>query len=455
MKKFLTKHSRPMSLKFSISSAVKWRIMTGLLFCITLAKAQPDGMGFTVDKIIAKVDNYIVLKSELERAYQDYITNGGPPSQEARCQYLAILLRNKLMVAKAEIDSIVVGEDQVESNLKRRFDLILGQYGGSQLQIEAAYGKSIDQIKDDIYDQVKEQMVVQKMQEEITKEVTVTPAEVKRFFNKIPADSVPYLSAEVEISDKQKEKTRRQLREIRDRILRGEDFTEMAKKYSADPSVVANGGDMGFVGRGAMVPEFEAMSFKLKPGEISLPVESAFGFHIIQLVERRGNEYHSKHILMSPIPSTQDLLDASRYLDSIRALILKDTINFQKAAKEFSDDVQTKSEGGFFADPDGGTFVSVDELDPVVFFNIDTMQVGKISRPVVYRTDQQKDAVRIFYYKSRIPPHQASLKDDWSKIENYTLNEKKNRILFKWFEKVRKDVFINIDPTYNYCKLLE
>jgi peptidyl-prolyl cis-trans isomerase SurA len=452
-----------MSLRFLINKAVKWKAAIGLMIWATVAFAQPSGQGFTVDKIIAKVDNYIVLKSELERAYQDYITNGGSPSQEARCQYLAILIRNKLMVAKAEIDSVIIEESQVESNLQRRFDLILGQYGGSQQQIEAAYGKTIEQIKADIYDQVKEQMVVQRMQEEITKDITVTPAEVKRFFNKIPADSIPYLSAEVEVaqivrvakvSDKQKNETKRELTAIRDRILRGEDFATLAKKYSADPSVVANGGDMGFVGRGMMVPEFEAMCFKLKPGEISMPVESDFGFHIIQLIERRGNEYHSQHILMSPSPSEQDLADAKSYLDSIRTLVLNDSITFQQAAKDFSDDVQTKSEGGFFADPDGGTFVSVNELDPVVFFNIDTMKVGSISRPVAYRTDQQKDAVRIFLYKSRIPPHEASLKDDWSKIESFTLNEKKNRVLFKWFEKARQDVFINIDPTYDYCGLL-
>jgi peptidyl-prolyl cis-trans isomerase SurA len=325
------------------------------------------------------------------------------------------------------------------------------------------YGKGVDQIKADLFDQIKEQLIVQKMQEEITKDVTVTPAEVKRFFNKIPKDSIPYLSAEVEISQivrvakvsaVQKEQTRSQLIELRNRILQGEDFATLAKKYSADPSVVANGGDMGFVGRGMMVPEFEAMSFKLKPGEISMPVETDFGFHIIQLLERRGNEYHSRHILMSPTPSDEDLKDASKYLDSLRTLIENDSITFTKAAKEYSDDAMTKNTGGYFSDPQGGTFLSVDELDPVVFFNIDTMKVGNISKPIAYRTDQQKDAVRILYYKSRIPPHQASLKDDWNKIEAYTLNEKKNNVLYKWFERARKDVFINIDPSYDYCGLL-
>jgi peptidyl-prolyl cis-trans isomerase SurA len=462
MTKFLAKHNKKMSSKFLRINTVSIALAALLLASgTTLAQSPPQG--FTVDKIIAKVDNYIVLKSELERAYQDYITNGGSPSQEARCQYLAILIRNKLMVAKAEIDSVLVDESQVDNNLERRFDLILSQYGGSSQQIEAAYGKSLEQIKADLYDQVKEQLVVQKMQDEITKDITVTPAEVKRFFNKIPQDSVPYLSAEVEVaqlvrvakvSDVQKNETKRQLIDLRSRIQAGENFNELARKYSADPSVVANGGDMGFVGRGAMVPQYEAMCFKLKPGELSEPVETDFGLHLIQLLERRGNEYHSRHILISPVPSQADLDKATQYLDSVRTLIVNDSITFDKAAKELSDDQQTKTAGGFFADPDGGTYLSVDDLDPVIFFNIDTMKVGNVSRPIAYRTDQQKDAVRILYYKSRIPPHQASLKDDWNKIENFTLNEKKNRILFKWFEKARQDVFISIDPTYDYCGLL-
>ncbi len=453
-----------MSFKYLTSRSVRWSYTIALLLAAASAFGQTENKGFVVDEIIAKVDNYIVLKSELERAYQDYITNGGTPSQEARCQYLAILIRNKLMVAKAEIDSVIVEESQVDNNLQRRFDLIMSQYNGSAQQIEAAYGKSIEQIKADIYDLVKEQLIVQRMQDEITKDVTVTPSEVKRFFNSIPKDSIPFLSAEVEVaqivrvaqvSEVQKDETKGKLIEIRESILKGEDFNALARKYSADPSVVSNGGNMGFVGRGMMVPEYEAMCFKLKPGEISMPVETSFGFHIIQLIERRGNEYNSRHILMSPSPSEEDLKAATYYLDSIRTLVLADSMTFDKAAKEFSEDEQTKNSGGFFVDQDGGSYVSVDELDPVIFFNLDTMKVGNISKPIAYRTDQQKDAVRIFYYKSRIPPHQASLKDDWNKIESFTLNDKKNRVLYKWFEKARQDVFISIDPTYEYCGLLE
>lgn len=301
------------------------------------------------------------------------------------------------------------------------------------------------------------------MEETITSDLSVTPAEVKRFFNRIPKDSLPYFSASVEVaqivkiaevSPVQKAAVRNQLLDIRSRILAGENFGELARKYSDDPSVLSNNGEMNWVGRGRMVPEYEAMAFRLKPGEVSMPFESPFGMHIMQLIDRRGNEYNSRHILISPKPSAEDLQRASRFLDSLRTLIINDSIKFQAAAKEHSDDIATKGNGGFFSDADGGVRLTVDELDPGIFFRIDSMKVGDISKPIVYRTEDGKDAVRILYYKSRIPPHQASLKEDYHRIQTATLNEKKNRVLEKWFQEARKDVFINIDQTYDYCGLL-
>lgn len=435
--------------------------MASLVALVT--KAQED-KGFVVDEIIAKVDNYIVLKSELDRAYQDYLTNGGSPSTNARCQYLAVLIRNKLMMAKAEIDSVVVLDAEVDANTQNRMEMILSQSGRTPDELEVLYGKTLEQIRLELRDQIREQMLVSKMEGEITKDLKVTPAEVRRFFNKIPKDSLPYFSASVEVaqivkiakvSESQKNATKTELNDLRNRILAGEDFTTLAKKHSDDPSVLSNGGDMGWSGRGRMVPEYEAMAFRLKPNEISMPFESPFGFHVMQLLERRGNEYHSRHILISPKPSQSDLNQASRYLDSVRNLVTSDSIKFQKAAKEFSDDVTTKGNGGFFSDGEGGTKLMVDELDPIVFFKIDSMKIGDISEPIAYRTDDGKDAVRILYYKSRIPPHLASLEADWSRIQAATLAEKKNGVLLKWFQKARKDVFISIDGAYEYCGILD
>ncbi len=448
-----------------MTRVIIYRYYLIFLFSVVMLKASAqENDGFVVDKIIAKVDNYILIKSELERAYQDYLTNGGSPSDEARCQYLAMLVRNKLMLAKAEIDSVVVLDAEVDLNTQNRMDMILAQSGRTADELETLYGKTLEQLRTELREQIREQMIVSKMEEEMTSGIVVTPAEVKRFFNKIPKDSLPYFSAGVqvaqivkiaEVSEDQKNKTRAELMDVRNRILAGEDFATLAKKHSDDPSVLSNGGDMGWSARGRMVPEYEAMAFKLKPKEISMPFESAFGIHIMQLIERRGNEYNSRHILISPKPSQEDLNKATRYLDSIRTLIVNDSITFQKAAKEHSDDVQTKGNGGFFSDQDGGLSLTVDELDPIVFFKLDSMEIGSISEPITYRTDDGKDAVRILYYKARTPPHQASLEEDWTKIQNATLNEKKDKILQKWFQKARADVFINIDPEYDNCGILD
>lgn len=425
---------------------------------------QKEPKGTVIDKIIIKVDNYIVLKSDLENAYQGYLTNGNPPSEEARCNILNSLVVNKLMVAKAEIDSIVVTDSEVDQNTQQRMQAIMQQSGNSPEQLERAYGKTLAEIQTELRDQVREQLLGRQMQMEITKGITITPSEVRRFFNRIPSDSLPFYSSDVEVaqivkvakvSEAQKEQTRQRLNDIRAQLVAGANWQELARKYSEDPSAEYNGGDMSWVGRGAMVSQFEAMAFKLKKGEISVPFESPFGFHIMQLLDRRGNEYHSQHILISATPSQEDLKRAEKFLDSLKKEIQAGKIKFDAAAKEHSDDQTTKQSGGYFTDSDGGTKVSIKELDPVVYFAIDTMKVGNISPPIAYRTDDGKDAMRILYFKTKLPPHAANLSDDWHRIQAAALAEKKDKALDKWFYKARTDVFINVDPAYKQCGIME
>ncbi|HRG80355.1 MAG TPA: peptidylprolyl isomerase, partial [Cyclobacteriaceae bacterium] len=374
------------------------------------------------------------------------------------------LILNKLMVAKAEIDSVVVLDLEVDNNTEQRMAMILQSSGNSPEQLERVYGKSMEQIKLELRDQIREQLIAREMTSRITKGLTVTPAEIKKFYNKIPQDSLPFYSSDVEVaqivriakvSASQEDEARKKLLDLRERILKGESFAELAMKNSEDPSAQYNGGDLGYVGRGAMVPQFEAMAFRLKVGEISQPFKSDFGFHILQLLDRRGNEYHSRHILISAVPSKEDIALAEKYLDSLRSKIIIDKLNFEQIAKEYSDDEMTKGMGGFFTDGDGSTKISMRDIDPVVYLNIDTMKVGNISKPLQYRTDDGKDAVRILYFKKKLPPHAANLKDDWNRIQSAALAEKKDKALDKWFVKARQDVFINIDPTYSYCKIME
>lgn len=414
------------------------------------------------DEIIGKVDSYIILRSDVEKTYLDMISRNDIVGA-TRCEALETLVINKMLVAKAEIDSVIVLDPEVESNLDRRLQYFISQVG-SEERLEEFYGKTIEQFKDELRESVKEQMIAEKMQGTITSGLTVTPAEVKKFFKSIPVDSLPFFSTEVTVGQlvnipepgpEEKEKAKKLLTDLRNRILAGENFNDLAKRYSMDPSVARNSGELGFFRRGDLAPEFEATALSLEPGEISMPVETDFGFHIIQLLERRGNTYNSKHILIIPSPSPDDVSKARSYLDSLRTEILAKNISFEKAAKEYSDDQVTSSSGGFFIDATGAPRVSVEEIDPVLFFTLDTMKVGNITKPIDYRLDDGTPAIRIIYFKDRVPPHQANLVQDYQKIYQATLSSKNNRILSEWFRKAQGDVYIDIDPDFDHCNLLK
>lgn len=434
-----------------------------MLLCLTplLSVAQYSGETM-IDKIVAKVDNYIVLQSDLEAAYREAQAN--PNMRDiTKCQVLEQLVVEKLLLAKAEIDSVVVEDARVEVDLDRRMQYMVGSYG--EETIEQQFGKSVEELKEEMRDDIRDQLVVGEMQRTISQDIEVTPAEVRKFFNTIPRDSLPFYSSEVAVaqivklptvSRSQKEISRKQMMELRERILNGEDFGELAKEFSDDPGSAQYGGELGFVERGQFVPEFEAAALKMQPGQLSQPIESAFGFHLIELLERRGNRYSSRHILIKPNSSELDVKYAEEFLDSLRTHIMTDTLSFEKAAKEHSDEKAESGgagSGGFFIGADGSNRVSTENLDPVIFFTIDTMDIGTITKPMVYRMADGEPAVRILYLKSKSKPHVANLKADYQKIYNAALQEKRTRMMQDWFVDARKQVYIEIDPEYEDCNV--
>lgn len=436
-------------------------ILISSLLTLSMVSYSQSGDGIVIDKIIAKVDDYIVLKSELERSYLDFLSRGEARGSNAKCQILQQLVVNKMLMAQSEIDSIFVEDAEVNSNLDRRMAVMAQQFGGES-EIERAYGKSIEQIRSEIFESIKEQLTIQRMQSELTSDLKVTPSEVKKFFKAIPQDSLPYFSTEVSVGQivkqpepgkLQKDKVKNLLLDIRSRIEKGESFESLARQYSQDPGSASLGGQLGFYGRGELAPEYEAASLSMSPGEISMPVETQFGIHLIQLQEKRGNTYRTRHILITPQPSQNDYDKAKQYLDSLRTLIVRDSLTFQSAAKEYSDDQETSSAGGFFQDETGAIRVPAEQLDPNIFFTIDTMQVGKITLPIRFQQPDGTYAFRIIYYKDKIRPHQANLDIDYQKIANAALMRKKNQIISEWFEKARGNVFIEVDPEYDYCNL--
>jgi peptidyl-prolyl cis-trans isomerase SurA len=439
--------------------------MKYLFFLSVLLIASFSGNSQVLDEIIAKVDNQIVLKSELEIAYIQIISTG---QQVDKCNVLETLIINKLLLAKAAIDSVTVDKASVDEQMDRRMAYFIEQVGGDVSQLEAHFNKSIDDLKNDLRKSVREQMITQKMQETITSSIKVTPSEVKKFFAGIPTDSLPLIPTEVEVAQivripqvgkDQKAMAKAKLEEIKNRVLRGEDFCKMAQLYSEDPGSAKNCGELGWFKRGELVPPFEAAALKLKPGEYSDIIESEFGFHFIQLIERRANEYNSRHILIKPNSSTKDVGEAEHFLDSIRTLIMKDSLTFEKAANEFSEDRETKTNGGYFSDPETGStkipFGTLGDLYGVLFFIVDTMQVGHISTPLPFRMRDETEAVRIIYLKSRTVPHILNLKDDYQKIAKAALMEKKDKALNEWFDKTKSEVFIDIDNDYKNCDILK
>jgi len=418
--------------------------------------------GVIIDEIIAKVDNHIVLKSELELAYLDLLTRGQLAGSNSRCKVLENLIVSKLLLAKAEIDSVIVVDAEVETSLSNKMQYFISQIG-SEERLEEYYGKSIEQFKEELKEQEKEQMTIQRMQSRITNDVTITPAKVKKFFTNIPNDSLPYFSKEVslgqitknpEAGDKIKNEIKARLLKLKQRIETGEDFNTLSRENS-EPITARTGGELGWMRRGNLVAEYEATALSLEVDEISNPVESQFGIHLIQLLEVRGNEFNSRHILISIIPNEEDIRKSMDELDSIRNLILLDSITFEKAAKDFSDDKITAANGGFLLDDDtGAPWISVEKLDPTTFFTIDTMQVGNISKASVFQTETGDNSVRILFYKGFVKPHQANLDQDYQKIRQAALSAKKSKILNDWFNKARFDVFINIDDDYSFCNIL-
>lgn len=419
-----------------------------------------------VDGIIAKIDNQIVLRSDLEAIYAQEVARaeGKPLPPNLQCRILQSLALNKLLLAKAETDSVVVEDAQVKSELDRRMNYFAQQIG-SEKKLEEYYNKPIKQLKEDLRPQVREQLTQQKMQEQISGKVTVTPREVRQYFSRIPKDSLPYYSTEVEVgqiikyakvNSSAKQAAQAKLNELRARILAGESFEELAKKYSEDPGSGAQGGYLGFFKRKELVPEYEAAALRLEPGGLSPVVESQFGFHLIQLIERKGEQYSSRHILLKPATGTTDANEAAQDLTKLRRRILADSLTFAKAAKDNSDDKTSGANGGLISNrEDGSSYLPLDKLDPAIFFTIDTMKVGSITPPMPYRTDDGKDAVRIIWLKSNTAPHQANFRDDYQKLSQAALSEKKNKALDGWFRENRGSVYIEVDPQYSGCNLLD
>ncbi len=436
-----------------------------LFFWMASGSAQQPML---IDQIAATVGSRIILASEIEEQYnylRSQSTRSLPPN--IRCLIIDQLLTQKLLIHQADVDSIVVGDEEVSAQLDARFEQIMRYMNNDPEMFRQYYGKTMEQVREEQRTALKDQLLAQRMQMEIMQEVRISPREVKQFFADIPRDSLPYFGAEVQVgeiviypepSEAAKDAAREQLEDIRRRIVEdGESFATLAQRYSQDRGSARQGGSLGAVKRGVFVPEFEAVAFRLSSGEISRVFESPFGFHIIQLNERRGNIIDSRHILIKPEITEADEALTYQKLDSIRHLIINGDMTFERAVFLFSDDnEQSKHNAGRVINPaTGDAYFELGDISPDIYFAIDTLQVGEYSYPFDFVNQAGEKGMRFVRLISRTEPHVANLNQDYARIQAAALEQKRDRHMEKWISRKASRTYIHIDPKYIECDLLK
>ncbi len=418
------------------------------------------------DKIVAQVGDKIVLRSDIQNAIADYKRQG----QEAQlphnpeCAFLEGQLIQKALVLQAEKDSLVVSEDEIESGLDNQIRGFISAYGSKEVLEEVA-GRTVYQIKEDFRQVFKERKLADQMRGKILEPVKISPVEVAVYYNKIPKDSLPYYESEIELSQVQSQPKAskeieefciKQLYEYKRQAENGtKKFDQLCKLYSEDPGSKENGGQYN-INRTTKEfdPTFMSAAFRLKEGQISNIVRTKFGFHLIQMVSRAGDDAIVRHLLKIP-PVTEDEIKLSIVkLDSAKELIDKGYISFGEAVDKFSDDENSKFNGGRITARDGSSFLNIDQLDKELVIGIKNLKPGSVSKPLVYTDERGRKMVRLIYLKNRTQPHRENLKEDYNRIAARALDEKKQVALSKWFKEHLPNYYITIDSEFKNCSSL-
>lgn len=415
--------------------------------------------GFLLDKVDAIVNDKIILRSDIENQL-DLLSLRGHDEEQNRCQLLKQLVYNKILTTQALRDSLPLANEEVEDELTRKINYFIS-VAGSQEAFEEYYHKTVEQIKDDYRDDIREQMLASRMRNKILGETKVTPSEVKAYFDKISKDSLPYFNATIElqqivmkphVSFEQQKAAKDKAQGILDRIKKGESFELMANLYSEDIGSAQQGGLLDWAPRGTFVREFEGAAFKLKPGEMSELVETPFGYHIIEMVERRGDMIQVRHILTRPQSTSKDAEFAQNKLDSVRSDILSSKTSFFQAVKDYSQDPSSKNVGGSLLNNEtGGTVLEVNKIDPNLYLMVDTLSVDGITAPIMFQGEDGTPAYRIVKLVSKSEPHIADIKVDYDKMQNAARADKEDQVLQRWFTKNMKKTYLMITDDYNQC----
>lgn len=429
-----------------------------LLIVAKFGIAQPEGA--RIDGVIAIVGKNIVMFSELETQYLQSVMQGDVAGETLKCEILEELLLQNLLLNQAQFDSLTVSSGEVEAEMERRLRYFISQIG-SREALELYYNKSILEIKDEFRGIIEDQMLVQKMQQQITSDVKVTPSEIRNFHNSLSEEEIPDIELEFQlshlvimpiISQEEKDMLKIRMTGLRDRIIKGDDFGTLAVLYSEDPGSSKKRGELGFFRRGEMFPEFEAAAFKLQtPGEISPIIETKAGFHILQLIERRGEMVNVRHILLMIKPGTQSIVDTRNKIDSIYIMILNGDISFDDAVDKYSLTTAKKNNGMMVNPYTLDNKFKASHLDASVLFAVEKINVGDITEAISYTDDENRSGYRIIRVLQKTPPHKANLQDDYPYIQELALEHKKRQELNKWILEKKKQTYIKIFEPYHNC----
>ena len=438
-----------------------WLIVLGLILNCFFVEAQNKPI--LVDEVIAVIGKNAIFKSDVDAAVTQLQMQGAPNDFSTSCYVLQERLFEKLLVHKAEVDSVDVSDQEIDDAINRRMDYMLMRLGGSDKEFLKYYGKSVLQFKKEIRSTVADNILGQKVKNNITGGLTISPTEVQSYFSSIPSDSLPvvpesYKIAQLVVKAKpnsyEKKRVENKLNEIRNRIVNGTDFGLMAGIHSDDPGSRQRDGDLGFLSRNQLVPEFSAVAFKLQPGEISEVVESPFGFHLIQVIEKKGNLIHARHILKSPSIYDSDMEKAKQRADSI-SKVIKSGVDFNKLASDLSDDDQSKVNGGIVRNQQtGGNYFEVEELDQNLYIQLQIMKKGDITQPELFNMLDNSRAYRIIYLMDKLDFHVANIESDYDRIKSAALAQKQEDELSKWINSHLHGTYIKLPESYKRCSEL-
>ena len=419
-----------------------------------------------VESVAAIIGNEVIYLSDVENTVNDQRRSGSRrPVDQLRCEVFEELLISKLFLDQARIDSIVVTDDMVEGELNMRMNDAIRQ-AGSEKTLTEYFKKSMVEIRRDIRKAILEQQIVSEVQMTIAEDINLTPAELKRFVASIPKDSLPVIPAKVQISliqldppenEENKATARQKLLDIRSEILAGKSFNVLAVMYSEDPGSAVNGGEIGYKTRGELEKEYADAAFSLTKNTVSKIVETKFGFHIIQLIDRKGDLVNSRHILIRPKVTPQEAARAISKLDSIARLIRKDSLKFENAAIRFSSHKDSRINGGKFVSTNPSSRINwftLDEFSREMYIVVRDMKVGEISEPFRTTDEDGNIVFRIIRLDDELPAHRANLKDDYQYLYGAALMNKRNSTYESWIKDKIENTYITISEEFKICDFL-